>query len=149
MTDQIARRLPVSFELGFLAMLMALLIAIPVGVFSAVRQDSWGDYVARSVAVGSIAIPTFWLATVVMVFPSVWWKWSPAMRWIPFLENPGAHLVQIMIPAIILGMATSGQIMRIAYHDAIGDRAMTTGMPHGELVWGIPAEPSRKRRWRS
>ena len=111
--DEIARRLPVSFELGFLAILAALVIAIPVGVLSAVRQDTWSDYVARSIAIACIALPTFWLATVVMVFPSVWWTWSPAMKWIPFVEDPGSHLVQIAIPAVILGMATSGQIMRM------------------------------------
>ncbi len=111
--DEVVARLPVSFELGVLGIFTALILAIPVGVYSAIRQDTWGDYITRSIAIAFIAVPSFWLATMVMVFPSVWWGWSPAMRWVPFLDNPGANLVQFIIPAFILGMFLSGTIMRM------------------------------------
>ncbi len=111
--DEISGRLPVSFELGVMALIIAQLIAIPVGVYSAIRQDTWGDYVARSLSVAFICIPSFWVATLVMVYPSIWWRWSPMMDYAPFFENPAANLQMFIIPAVILGMAMSGLTMRM------------------------------------
>jgi len=109
----IATRLPVTFELGGLAMLIALLVAIPVGVFSAVRQDTAGDYLARSFSLLMLAVPSFWLATMVMVFPARWWGWSPEIQFVPFHEDPLRNLQQMLIPAAILGLALSAITMRM------------------------------------
>ena len=64
-------RLPITFELGLMALIVALSIAIPIGVYSAMRQDSGGDYVARSFSILMLAVPSFWIGTMVMVFPSI------------------------------------------------------------------------------
>jgi peptide/nickel transport system permease protein len=109
----IAARLPVTFELGGLAMVIALLVAIPVGVFSAVRQDTAGDYLARSFSLLMLAVPSFWLATMVMVFPALWWGWSPEIQFVPFHEDPIRNLKQMLIPAVILGLALSAITMRM------------------------------------
>jgi len=112
-TNEIFSRLPVSLELGILAIITALIVAIPIGVFSAIRQDTWGDYISRTFAILAISVPSFWLGTIIFVYPSIWWNWSPAMEYIPFTNNPAGNLIQFIIPAVILGMVTSGTTMRM------------------------------------
>ncbi len=112
-TEQILDRLPISFELGLLALVIALTFAIPIGVYSAIRQDTVGDYLTRSFSILMLAMPSFWLGTLVMVFPSVWWRWSPPLEYVAFFENPLANLSQMIVPAIILGLAMSAVTMRM------------------------------------
>jgi peptide/nickel transport system permease protein len=110
--DDILRRAPVTFELGFIAFIMAVGIALPVGIISAIRQDKWADHVTRSISILGISMPPFWLATLIVVFPAVWWGWAPQMKYIPFFEDPGGNLVQFLIPGAILGFAMSGGTVR-------------------------------------
>ncbi len=112
-TIELSNRMPVTTELGLMAMAIGLLIAVPVGVISAVRQDSRTDYVARGVAIGMLAIPGFWLGTLVITLPSIWWQWTPPLRYTKLWEDPGKNLGQMIIPAIILGIALSGTVMRL------------------------------------
>jgi peptide/nickel transport system permease protein len=112
-TQQLAATLPITFELGFLAMIVALTVALPIGIYSALRQDSVGDYVTRSFSLLMLAIPSFWLGTLVMVFPSVWWRWSPELIYTPFFEDPLTNLSHMMVPAIILGLGMSAVTMRM------------------------------------
>ncbi|KQP22819.1 ABC transporter permease [Pseudorhodoferax sp. Leaf267] len=111
--SMIATRLPVTFELGLLAMIIALSVAIPVGVYSAVKQDAAGDYIARSFSLLMLAMPSFWIGTMVTVFPSIWWGWSPEIHYMPFREDPVQNLRQMIIPAIILGLSLSAITMRM------------------------------------
>jgi peptide/nickel transport system permease protein len=111
--EEILRRLPVSLELAILAMLFGLVIALPVGIFSAIRQDTWLDYLFRSGAIGGLSIPSFWMATVVIVTASIWWQWVPPMRYTPFARDPMKNLSQLLLPAIILGLALSASVMRM------------------------------------
>lgn len=106
-------RIPVTLSLGAIALVVALSVALPIGVLAAIRQDSAADYVARSFSILMLAVPSFWLGTMVMVFPSVWWGWSPEVRYVPFRENPLQHLQQMLVPAIVLGMALSAITMRM------------------------------------
>jgi len=109
----IATRLPVTFELGLLSMIIALTVAIPVGVYSAVKQDTAGDYITRSFSLLMLAIPGFWVGTMVTVFPSIWWGWSPEIRFVSLAENPVQNLKQMIVPAIILGLSLSAITMRM------------------------------------
>jgi peptide/nickel transport system permease protein len=111
--EYLTARLPITFELGLMALIVGLLVAIPIGVYSAVRQDTPGDYVARSFSILMLAVPSFWLGTMVMVFPSIWWGWSPEMKFVPFSVNPMQNLSQMIIPAIILGCSLSAITMRL------------------------------------
>jgi peptide/nickel transport system permease protein len=111
--DEIVNRFPVTAELGLLAMLFGLLVAIPIGVLSAVRQDTGVDYVARSSAIAMLAIPGFWLGTLVITLPSVWWGWTPPLRYTRLMDDPARNLSHVIIPAIILGLALSGAVMRL------------------------------------
>ena len=90
-TGMILDRLPVTIELGVLALIIGFLIALPVGIYSAIRQDTAADYVGRSAAIIGMATPNFWLALMVMTFPAIWWGWSPPMRWVPLHGRPAGE----------------------------------------------------------
>ncbi|MBA7527164.1 Glutathione transport system permease protein GsiC [subsurface metagenome] len=111
--EEIVIRWPVTFELGLIAIIVAQLIALPIGIYSALRQDTWGDYISRSFAILCISIPGFWVATLVIVFPSIWWGYMPPIFLIPFTEDPIGNLRMFIVPAITLGMLMSGGTMRI------------------------------------
>jgi len=111
--EEIIARLPISLELGLLALGIGLLIALPVGIYSGIRQDTIGDYIGRTVAILFISLPTFWVGTMVVVYPSIWLGWSPPVQYIPFAENPLENLAQFVIPASIMGMYMSGTTMRM------------------------------------
>ena len=109
----IARRLPITMELGVLALVIALTIALPVGVYSAVRQDTAADYVGRSAAIIGLATPNFWLGMLVIVFPSIWWQWQPPVEHVSFRDAPLRNLAFFIIPAAIVGTAMAASTMRM------------------------------------
>ncbi|KKN36797.1 hypothetical protein LCGC14_0769970 [marine sediment metagenome] len=111
--ELIALKWPVTLELGLMALIVSLLIALPVGIYSALRQDKWGDYIARSFAIACISIPGFWLGTLVIVLPSIWWGYMPPIMLVKFAEDPIRNLGMFIVPAIILGMAMAGITMRM------------------------------------
>ena len=112
-TQDLVARLPVTLELGLLGLAVSLLISIPLGVYSAVKQDTLSDYVARSAAIGMLAIPGFWLATLVITLPSLWFRWAPPLRYTPLWVDPGKNLSQMALPALILGIGLSGAVLRL------------------------------------
>jgi peptide/nickel transport system permease protein len=112
-TELLLARVPVTFELGAIALVVGLTIALPIGVYSAIRQDTAGDYLARSFSILLLAIPNFWLGTMVMVFPSIWWGWSPSVNFVPFTESPLQNLQHLLVPGIVLGAALSAITMRM------------------------------------
>ena len=111
--ERILSRLPVTVELGVMTIVIGLLIALPVGIYSAMRQDTVADYAGRTVAILGLATPNFWLALMVMLYPAIWWGWSPSMELIPFKEDPLGNLGMFLIPAVILGTAMSAATMRM------------------------------------
>ncbi len=111
--EKIIGRLPVTLELGVMAIVIGLLIALPVGIYSAMRQDTAADYVGRSIAILGLATPNFWLALMVIIFPSIWWGWAPPLELIPFTEDPLGNLGVFLIPSLILGTASSAATMRM------------------------------------
>ena len=111
--EKILARLPVTLELGVMAMVIGLVIALPVGIYSAIRRNSAADYVGRTAAVIGLATPNFWLALMVIIFPAIWWGWSPPMRLVSFTEDPLGNLGVFIIPSLILGTAASAGTMRL------------------------------------
>jgi peptide/nickel transport system permease protein len=111
--EELARRLPITLTLGLFATVSAVLIALPVGVISAVRQDTLKDYAARSIAILGLSIPGFWLATLVIVLPAIWWGWRPATGFTELGGDPLAYVQQFLLPGLILGIAASATIMRL------------------------------------
>jgi peptide/nickel transport system permease protein len=111
--NEIAKRLPISLNLTLLSILWTIIFGVTFGVLSAIEQDSWMDYVLRSVAIGGLSIPNFWLATMILVFGSIWFSWVPPMNYVPFMKDPIANISQLLIPSFILALARAAAIMRM------------------------------------
>ena len=109
----IAVRWPVTLELGLIAFLIANLISLPIGVYSALRQDTVSDYLVRSFAILCMAVPSFWLGTMIVVFPSLWWGYSPPIMFTRLTDDLLENLKMFIIPAIVLGLAMTGGTMRM------------------------------------
>lgn len=112
-TSEIGARLPVTLELGLLSLFVALLIAIPIGIYSAIRQETIGDHVGRTFSILALAVPNFWLGTMVVILPAMWWGWSPPNEIAPFFESPIQNLKVFLVPSLVLGAALSAVVMRM------------------------------------
>ncbi|MBI4082223.1 MAG: ABC transporter permease [Candidatus Lambdaproteobacteria bacterium] len=112
--SQIAQRLPVTLQLSLWAIMIAIVLGGVIGVVAAVRQDTATDMVSRSGAVVFLSMPTFWLGTLVIVFPSKYLGWSPSVTLIPFFEDPLGNAIQFIVPAAILGSHLGAPIMRMS-----------------------------------
>lgn len=111
--SQLANKLPVTLELGVLAIFFSMVIAIPIGVLSAIRQDTPLDYGGRSFAIGLLAIPGFWLATILITLAGRYFIWGvPPTEYPRFTEDPISNLKMMAMPAFILGAGLSGSVMR-------------------------------------
>ena len=111
--EELARRLPISAELGAMAITFGLCLALPIGVLSAIRQDTLKDYAARSLAIMGLSFPGFWKATLIIVFSSIWFGWAPPLQFTPFTQDPWQHVSQFLLPAILLAIASSAGVMRL------------------------------------
>ena len=96
-----------------MALIIGLLIALPIGVYSAMRQDTKSDLLFRSFSILLLAVPSFWLGTMVMVFPSIWWGWSPEVNYVKFSDDPLQNMKQMLVPALVLGTSLSAITMRM------------------------------------
>jgi peptide/nickel transport system permease protein len=110
---ELARRMPVTLTLGFLAIVVAVVVGVPIGILSAVRQDGALDFFARSAAILGLSIPSFVQAIVVILLPAIWWGWTPRMGFTELAHGPATYLLQFVLPAIILGIASAAAIMRL------------------------------------
>jgi len=111
-TKTVAGKLPITMELACLSILLAITIAIPVGVLSAVRRNTYWDYLANGFSLCGLSVPSFWLGIMLILFFSVRLGWLPASGFIPFLENPRANLTRMLMPAFVLGTTLAAVLMR-------------------------------------
>ena len=107
------KAIPVTLELATLAMIIGIVVAVPIGVLSATRQDSTSDYVGRVVAVSGLSLPDFWLATLVITFAAIWFHWIPPIGYVSLWDSPWKNLQQFLLPAAILGFRLSAATMRM------------------------------------
>ena len=107
------KAIPVTLELAALALFLGLVIAIPIGVLSATRQDKPEDYVGRVVAVSGLSLPDFWLGTLVITFAAIWFQWIPPIGYVSFWDDPLKNLQQFLLPAAVLGFRLSAATMRM------------------------------------
>ncbi|MER3405094.1 MAG: glutathione ABC transporter permease GsiC [Chloroflexota bacterium] len=110
---EIRTRIPLTLELALLATVFALALAIPIGVISAVKQDTPIDYLLRFLTIGWLSIPSFWLGTMLIVFPARWWGYSPPVGYVDLWKDPLKNLHQLYLPAIALGLALSASLARL------------------------------------
>ena len=111
--SQLRKRFPVTLELVIIEITAVVIIGLSLGIFSAVRQDSWLDYALRSVAITGLSVPFFWTAVLLLLFGAIWFNWSPPFGFHPFFEEPGQNLQQFIPPAIILAIAQGSQVARM------------------------------------
>jgi len=103
-----------TLELGVIAIVFGILIAIPIGVLSAVKQDTFLDYIGRSIATIGISVPDFWIGTAFITFAGLWFRYAVPFGYISILQNPIANLKQMIVPGLILGFQYSAVTMRLA-----------------------------------
>jgi peptide/nickel transport system permease protein len=111
--EEFERRFPVTLELALLTILVSVVIGVVVGIVSAVRQDTAADYVGRILAILALSIPYFGLAVLVVVLPSIYFKWTPVWTYVPFTKDPIDNLKIMIVPALVFGVTRAGPIMRI------------------------------------
>jgi peptide/nickel transport system permease protein len=108
----VGQKLPITLQLAGYALLVALLIAVPVGVLAAVRRNTAWDYLASSVSLCGVSIPNFWLGIMLILLVSVRLRWLPASGFVPFLEDPWGNTQRLLMPAVVLGAALAAVLMR-------------------------------------
>ena len=110
---EIADRLPITAELALLAVVFSLGIGVPIGIVSALYQDRWPDYALRGLAIAGLSIPGFWLGTLAVVMPAIWWGYSPPLRYVSPFDSPVTNLRQFAVPAFIMSLFLSSILMRM------------------------------------
>jgi peptide/nickel transport system permease protein len=108
----VARKLPITMELALLSLLVALALAIPAGVFSAVRRNTVWDLLANAVSLCGLSVPSFWLGIMLILLLSVRLHWLPASGFVPLWENPLGNLQRMLMPAFVLGAGLAAVLMR-------------------------------------
>jgi peptide/nickel transport system permease protein len=111
--DEFIRRFPVTLELAAFTILSSVVIGVLVGIVSAVRQDTVSDYVGRVLAILALSVPYFGLAVLVVVLPSIYFKWTPVYTYVPFTTDPVENVKIMLVPALVFGVTRAGPIMRI------------------------------------
>ncbi len=112
-TSEIARRLPVSIELAIFAVVLSLLMALPAGVFAAVNQDGWIDYPVRILSILGLAAPNFWVATLGIVFASLWFGIAPGVTYASPLSDLSTNLKMMFWPALVLALSLMATVARM------------------------------------
>jgi peptide/nickel transport system permease protein len=132
----------VTIELGLLSIGVAVLLGVPTGVVSAVRQDTTLDYVLRIVSLAGLSMPSFWLGMVIILAMVAWLGWIPPLTYVSPTENLRLHLVQFALPALAVGYRSSALIMRItrsALLDVLREDYIRTARAKGQrpvlVIW--------------
>ncbi|MBI4338879.1 MAG: ABC transporter permease [Chloroflexi bacterium] len=138
----VRERLPVTLQLGVYTLAITFAFAIPVGVFAAIYRDSWFDYVFRSVAIIGLAMPNFFVATMIILFLVLQFQWSPPIFYKQLWDQPGSHLSQMIWPALILSWGSSSILVRITRSSMLEvlrqdyiRTAEAKGLPNRIVLW--------------
>ena len=111
--DQIINRAPVNLELMLIAFIFIVVVGILGGVVAAAYQFTWVDYVIRFIATLGYSIPNFWLATLFIMLGSLVWPWLPVLEYVPFSEDPWGNVIGMLIPGLVLGLASLAFVLRM------------------------------------
>jgi peptide/nickel transport system permease protein len=108
----VAAKLPITIELAFLSLLVALAIALPAGVIAAVRRNTVWDLLASGASLCGVSVPNFWLGIMLILLVSVRLGWLPASGFVPIAEDPLGNLKRMLMPALVLGTGLAAVLMR-------------------------------------
>jgi peptide/nickel transport system permease protein len=141
-STEILGRVPITAELALLSLLFGMLFAVPIGVASAAYQDTWIDYVGRVVSMLALSVPSFVIASALILFPALWWDYFPPLGYAQITQAPVDNLQQVLPAAIALGAILTGGMMRITRSGALeilrSDHVRTArakGLPEGLVLW--------------
>ena len=132
--DDVRSRFVVTLEMSIIAIVIAALLAVPIGVLSAVKQDTFLDYAIRMFTLSGIALPSFWVGLLIVAALSYWFNWLPRLGYVNFWENPLANLEQLIFPALALAfteIAFSARITRSAMLEVMREDYMRTARAKG------------------
>lgn len=140
-TSLIAERLPITLQLGAMAIIIGILMGLPLGLMSAVRRGTWLDQTLRGVSVAGISLPNFWIGLLLVTYLALWFAWSPPLSYQGPIENLGSNLAQMILPAVALGAATMASVARLlrsSLLEVMGSNFIRTVRAKGapeRLVW--------------
>lgn len=137
-TEMIADRLPVTLQLTFMSVVMAILIGIPIGVISAVKHNTFIDNLLRVTAVGGLSIPNFWLGLILLTFLSLVFNWIPPLGFQSFSENPVVNIQQMILPSLVLAVALSASIIRMT-------RSALLEVLHSDFIRTVRSKGAKER----
>lgn len=140
--EKVLLRFPVTLELTLLAMLISVIVAIPLGIISAVKRNSLWDYGSSIIAMIGIAMPPFWLGILLVILFSLMWQLLPASGYVGFFSNPVENLKCMFMPAMSIGLAFAATVMRqtrsalleVLSQDYI-NTARAKGLSEGVVLW--------------
>jgi len=133
-TEEIKLRFALSLQLAVMATLVATLLAIPLGILAAIKQDTWIDYAVRVFSIAGLAMPSFWLGIVMILVMLIFFKWLPPMVFTPFWVNPWENLAQLIWPALAVGYrysAVATRMMRSAMLEVLREDYIRTARAKG------------------
>ena len=102
-----------TLQITVASLVLTVVIVVPLGAISAVYNGGFLDYVSRVVAILGLSIPNFWLGTLIVTLPAIWWGWTPATTWVGWTDNPVQHLQLILLPAGVLAVGSAAYVSRI------------------------------------
>jgi peptide/nickel transport system permease protein len=133
---------PVTLELAALSLVVSVVLGVPLGVISAVRQDTPLDYALRVFSLAGLSMPSFWLGMVIILGLVAWLGWTPPVTYVRPSENLGLHLIQFALPALAVGYRSSALIMRITRSSVLEvlredyiRTARAKGQSGGVVIW--------------
>lgn len=144
---EIRKALPVTVELTVMSMAIAVLIAVPLGTVSAVRQDTWIDYVARIGAIVGLSLPTFWTGTLIVVFLALLWGYAVPLHYATLVENPWSNLQKMALPSVVLGIGLAGSLARMvrsALLEVLRQEYVRTALGKGLTEWVVVVRHAMK-----
>jgi peptide/nickel transport system permease protein len=140
-SERVASALPITLELGLLAIVAALVIGVPLGVISAVFQDSLNDYVVRVISLIGLSMPSFFIGLLIIIYGTLYLGYKPPREFIRITDDPIGNLRVIWIPALVLGYALSASVMRMtrstvleALHEDYARTARAKGLPYRAVI---------------
>jgi peptide/nickel transport system permease protein len=106
-------RLPLSLEVAVLATIVSTIIAIPLGTIAAIRQDTWVDYVVRVISIGGLAIPSFWMGILIILFLVIFFEWGPPLEFVSITEDPWENFKMLVWPIVSVGYRNAAVTTRM------------------------------------
>ena len=132
--DELKDKFVVTVELSIFGIAMAFLMAVPLGIISAVKQDTWPDYISRIVSLVGIALPTFWLSILMVYFLAYTFNWLPPLGYASLWEDPWLNLEQLFFPALAIAfhdLAFTARVTRSSMLEVLREDYMRTARAKG------------------